>query len=124
MQFLCDVHISYKIVDFLNNTGYKTIHVNTILDKWYTKDKDICNYADNHDYIIITKDSDFRDSHYIKNSPKKLVKINLGNISNSELIHILSEVIKDDEIIESSPYFIIEIDRDRITYITDQNINQ
>lgn len=26
MQFLCDVHISYKIQKFLDNEGYKTIH--------------------------------------------------------------------------------------------------
>ena len=73
MQFLCDVHISYKIVNFPNSAGYKTTHVNTILDKWFTKDKDICVYADNNDFIVISKDSDFRDSYYVKKSPKKLI---------------------------------------------------
>jgi predicted nuclease of predicted toxin-antitoxin system len=70
MQFLCDVHISHKIVNYLNSAGYKTIHVNSILDKWYTKDIDICTYADNNDFIVITKDSDFRDSYFIKRTPK------------------------------------------------------
>jgi predicted nuclease of predicted toxin-antitoxin system len=118
MQFLCDVHISYKIVNFLNSIGYKTIHVNTILDKWHTKDKDICSYADDNDLIVITKDSDFRDSHYIKKTPKKLIKINLGNISNAELVHILSEVANSSEQIKEKPYFLIEIDKNTISYIT------
>lgn len=42
MKFLCDVHISYKVVSFLTGLGYETVHVNQILDKWLTKDKDIC----------------------------------------------------------------------------------
>lgn len=118
MKFLCDVHISYKIVHYLNSCGYDTIHINSVLDKWYTKDRDISEYADNHDYIIITKDADFRDSHYIKKSPKKLIKVNLGNISNTELIHILSEVISSAEKIKALPLFLIEIDKNFITYIT------
>ena len=93
MKFLCDVHISYKIVDFFVSSGFEALHVNKLTDKWYTKDADICAYADLHDYIVVTKDSDFRDSFYIKSTPKKLLKINLGNISNSQLVEILSKNI-------------------------------
>lgn len=66
MRFLCDVHISYKIANHLNSLGFKTLHVNEILDRWYTKDEKICEYADSHDLIVITKDSDFRDSFFCK----------------------------------------------------------
>jgi len=120
MRFLCDVHISYKIVNYLSACGFETIHVNTILNKWHTLDKDICSYADNNDFIVITKDSDFRDSFFVKKSPKKLIKISLGNISNSELIPILLQVIKDIEKIKKIPYFLIEIDKRITTYITNQ----
>ena len=34
------------------------IHVNEILDKWFTKDSDISKYAYLNDLIVITKDSD------------------------------------------------------------------
>ena len=86
MKFLCDVHISIKLVKYLISKNYDCIHVNTILEKWHTKDRDIANYADQNGLILITKDGDFRDSHYLKNTPNKLVKINLGNISNTDLI--------------------------------------
>ncbi len=33
MRFICDVHISFKIVRHLNSLGYETIHVNDILVK-------------------------------------------------------------------------------------------
>lgn len=38
MKFLCDVHISYKLVNFLNSQGYSTDHVNSILEGSKTKD--------------------------------------------------------------------------------------
>jgi predicted nuclease of predicted toxin-antitoxin system len=120
MRFLCDVHISYKIVNYLNSCGYETIHVNTILNKWHTKDKDICKYADSNDFILISKDSDFRDSFFVKKTPKKLIKINLGNIPNTQLILIFEEIISDIKKIKSFPYFLVEIDKNTTSYFTDQ----
>ncbi len=49
MKFLCDVHISYKIVKFFSDLGFEAIHVNTILEGCETKDKDICRFADLND---------------------------------------------------------------------------
>ncbi len=43
--------------------------------------------------MVITKDSDFKNSHFIKHSPKKLIKINLGNISTNNLINILENIL-------------------------------
>ncbi len=71
MKFLCDVHISYKIVKLLNSLSFETVHVNEILDKWFTSDKDICHYAVENDMIVITKDYDFRDSFKIEKYSKK-----------------------------------------------------
>ncbi len=36
MKFLCDAHISLKVVKFLNALGHETLHVNDILEKWNT----------------------------------------------------------------------------------------
>ena len=65
MRFLCDVHISYKLVNAIIKLGFDCIHVNSILDKWYSKDADIAKYADDYNYIIITKDADFRNSFFL-----------------------------------------------------------
>ncbi len=90
-KFLCDVHISYRITKFLAAQGFEAEHVNRILDSYYTKDRDICRYADTHDFIVITKDLDFRNSHFIQKTPRKLLRITLGNISNMQLQQLLSE---------------------------------
>lgn len=117
MRFLCDVHISYKIVNFLSSLGFETIHVNDILQKSQTKDSDICKYADLNDFIVITKDTDFRDLYFIKRIPKKLIKINLGNISNQNLIEILTDNIAKIQTLNSKPNFMLEIDKDSIELI-------
>ena len=64
MKFICDVHISIKLVKFLISKNYNCVHVNTILDKWFTKDNAIAKYTDLNDLLLITKDGDFRASHY------------------------------------------------------------
>jgi predicted nuclease of predicted toxin-antitoxin system len=117
MRFLCDVHISYKIVNFLCSLGHEAIHVNEILQKSQTKDSDISKYADLKDFILISKDSDFKGSFFIKRTPKKLIKINLGNISNQNLIEILSNNIAKIQTLNSKPNFLLEIDKDNIEFI-------
>ena len=123
MKFLCDVHISYKVVNSLSISGFEAIHVNQILERWNTRDKDICEYADSNNFIVITKDYDFRDSFFIKGSPKKLVKINLGNISTSELIKSLSQILDAIERLDKSSTFMIEIDKNFVTFMDEKGIS-
>ena len=124
MKFLCDVHVSLKLVKQLKLLGYDAIHINEILDSWNTPDNKICEFADQNDFILITKDSDFRNSFFIKKSPKKLIKINLGNISNIELIQIISQNLKHFEILNNQPIFIIEVEKSFIQYNDMKNENE
>lgn len=119
MKFLCDVHISYKLLNALNKLGFDCIHVNNILDKWYTKDTAIAKYVDENNLILITKDLDFKNNFFINKTPKRIIKINLGNISNVKLIEIFTANI---DIIYSiatqNQTFMIEIDEEKISFTT------
>ena len=117
MRFLCDVHISYKLANHLTELGFESVHVNDILNKSETKDADICKYADQNDLIVVTKDADFRDSYFIKQTPKKLIKINLGNIPNQELNRIFTENLSTFEKLYRKPNFLLEIDKDDINLV-------
>jgi predicted nuclease of predicted toxin-antitoxin system len=117
MKFLCDVHISYKLTKHLVSLGFESIHVNEILDKSETKDSDLCEYADQYGFVIISKDSDFRDSYFVKQTPKKIIKINLGNISNRELIEIFDNNIEAIQELDGKSNFLLEVDSDRINLI-------
>jgi predicted nuclease of predicted toxin-antitoxin system len=116
MKVLCDVHISHKIVRFLKKNQIESVHVNDILDSWFTKDKDIAIYADAHDFIIFTKDADFRNSYFLTQTPKKLIKLGLGNISTNQLIAILTDNLENIRKICVHNTFIIEINSDQISY--------
>ena len=114
MKFLCDVHIPFKLVKLIESKSFDCVHVN----KWHTKDSDIAEYVDANDFILISKDSDFKNSHYIKKSPKKLVKINLGNISNTDLMNIFSSILPElEKVNKTTEVFIIEIKKE-FTQIT------
>lgn len=117
MRFLCDVHISYKLTKHLISLGFDSIHVNEILDKSETKDSDLCRFADQNNYVIVSKDSDFRDSYFVKQTPKKLIKINLGNIPNQQLINIFNDNIDLIQKLDSKINFLLEIDKDMINLI-------
>lgn len=89
MKVLCDVHIAKKVCTFFQNNGIESVHVNDILDSWYTSDNKISEYADTHGYTVVSKDKDFKNSHLLKKGPKRLLSINLGNISTTKLIALL-----------------------------------
>ena len=112
MRFLCDVHISYKVVNLFEKLGYEAIHVNQILQKSETKDADICKYADNNNYIVVSKDVDFKDSFIINRTPKKLLRICLGNISNELLIHLLMKAESKIQEFKKYEFVMIEIDQE------------
>ena len=88
MNVLCDVHIALKVVRFFQSKNVKAMHVNDLPDSCYSSDKDICKFADQNNFVVVTKDSDFLDTYLVHQTPKSLIKINLGNVSTSELIAI------------------------------------
>jgi len=122
MNILCDVHISYKICKFLNDKNINAVHVNQILNKSETKNSEICVYADSNDYIVLTKDTDFKNTFLINKTPKKLIKTNLGNISNQELMKILEAHLKLIFKLNRKPLFLLEIDIDQIYFIDSDQI--
>ena len=117
MKFLCDVHISYRFVRALQSFGFEVLHINQILNKWFTSDKNICDFSDQNDMILITKDLDFKNSWLLKQTPKKLIRINLGNISTDELIRIFKENMDEFRKFEKKPVFYIEVHHDFIEYL-------
>lgn len=111
MKFLCDVHIPYKLKKFLQEQGFVAEHINNILQGDKTRDISICRYCDEHDFIFITKDSDFVDYYYLKKTPAKLLKINLGNISVEELLSLFLQYLPLIKTVADKKTYLIEFDK-------------
>jgi predicted nuclease of predicted toxin-antitoxin system len=61
MDFLIDVHLPVNLSKFLDKQlDCTSIHVNQILQKWYTTDTEICRYADANNLVVVTKDGDLK----------------------------------------------------------------
>ncbi len=119
MKFLCDVHIPIKLSKEIEQLGFHSTHVNFILNKWNSKDSDIAKYADDQQLILITKDQDFRNSFLVKRTPQKLIKINLGNISNNELIALFEQRISSIQAIDlQNESYMIELGLDNFWIVT------
>lgn len=110
MKFICDVHIAYKLVSWLKQKGCECYHINEVFSNPKTTDKEIAEYADMNRLIVVTKDSDFRDSFILKRSPKKLVKLNTGKSSTQQIINLFVNNWQILVTANQQPYFFIETD--------------
>src|SRR5579875_3604279 len=117
MDFLLDVHLPISLSKFLSNQhNCSSIHVNQILQKWHTTDDEICRYADENGLVLITKDSDFKNSYFINKTPKKLLRIALGNISTIELINLFKQYLPIIINLSDKAAFYIEISKEQISF--------
>lgn len=119
MRFLCDVHITIKLSKYLGKLGHDSEHVNNVLDKWRTSDDRISKYVDENACILISKDQDFKYTHFLKSSPQRLVKVNLGNISNRQLLEIIEKHIdRIADVASKHDKFLIEINEEGLWVVT------
>ena len=89
------------------------------MDKWNTTDENIAQYANQNNLTLITKDQDFRNSFLLKRTPKKLIKVNLGNIPNNELMSIFEQQIEAIRTIDDqNERYMVELGQDNFWILT------
>ena len=88
VKFLVDAQLPFELSQWLCEQGHDSIHTRELPKQNRTSDTDLLMLAKNEFRIVITKDSDFVDSFYLKGSPEKLLLVKTGNVSNTELLKI------------------------------------
>ena len=113
MKFLVNAQLPPLLADWLSEKGFDTLHTNDLPDGDETEDQYIRQIADSNERIVITKDSDFHDSHLLQNKPAKLLLVTTGNLKNRQLMDLfrknLSEIIR-----LFNYYHLIELTNDEI----------
>ena len=97
MKLLLDQNISRKLVPLLREEFPDSAHV-AELDLAQSTDRQIWDFAGQNDYVIVSKDSDFRQLAFLFGPPPKAVWLDVGNVSSStilELIRSSRETIND-----------------------------
>ena len=59
-----------------------------------TPDRQVAQFADDGEFVLMSKDRDFVSSHILKGTPRKLVWVTVGNITNTALEALLMEHIE------------------------------
>ncbi|QPH40949.1 DUF5615 family PIN-like protein [Pedobacter endophyticus] len=113
MKFLIDANLPFKLALHLRNKGFDVIHTDDLPNKEQTTDREIRKTSLEQDRVVISKDSDFLDSHIIIGVPKKFLFISTGNIINRNLINLIESNL--NQIVDLlSEYDLIEINNKEI----------
>jgi len=113
MKFLVDANLPFKLAIALKGKGYDILHTDNLPNKERTTDREIRKISVDEDRIVITKDSDFLDSHLVQGVPSKLLLVTTGNIINKDLF-ILFDKYFDIVVNLFNRYNLIELDNNQI----------
>ena len=94
------------------------MHVNQLPRHSATPDAEIAAFADANDYVVITKDEDFRTGYLLREQPRKLIHIRTGNgIKDHALMELIGRHLPDILRLDTCRTFYLEIDANRFTAI-------
>lgn len=91
MKFLVDAQLPARLAQFLVGAGHDALHTIDLPDGNRTTDAQIAELADADGHVVGTKDLDFRDSHLLSASPRRLLVVATGNVANSALLALFEE---------------------------------
>ena len=84
MKLLFDQHLSPRLVSRLSEVYPNASHVSLVgLD--CAPDEAVWRYAQENDYIIVTKDADFGDLGIMRGFPPKVIWLRLGNCTTGQI---------------------------------------
>lgn len=87
---LLDHNVSWRLVSRLADVFPESVAVSQVgLER--ADDMDIWRYAEEHDLIVVAKDSDLLDIAVLSGPPPHLVRITRGNCSTGDIERVLRE---------------------------------
>ncbi|HAZ48240.1 MAG TPA: hypothetical protein DDW76_00375 [Cyanobacteria bacterium UBA11369] len=87
---LFDQNLSPRLVDRLADIYPSSLHVDAI-GLPTAPDREVWEFARQHDYIIVTKDADFSELSLLLGFPPKVIWIRRGNCSTRDIEMMLRE---------------------------------
>ena len=88
MRFLVDAQLPARLAELLKGAGHDAIHTRELPNGNRSTDREIAQVADTEGQVVVTKDRDFRDGHLLYRSPRSLVVVATGNITNDALLSL------------------------------------
>lgn len=95
MKFVVDAQLPPRLAQHLVSLGHDAVHVASLPGGESQPDPAIAEYADAEGGVVVTKDADFRHSHTVSKTPKRLLVVATGNIGNDELLALFEQRIAE-----------------------------
>ncbi|MBO0929834.1 DUF5615 family PIN-like protein [Fibrella aquatilis] len=89
VKFIIDTQLPPMLATYFRWKGSDAIHTTHFPDGHLLQDAEIGRIALTEDRIIVTKDSDFPDSFFLKGPPPRVLYLRLGNMRNRDLTAFL-----------------------------------
>jgi predicted nuclease of predicted toxin-antitoxin system len=101
VRLLFDQNLSRHLVRFFTVEFPDSVHVTDIgLDT--ATDREIWSYAGEHDLMIVSKDSDFRQLAFLHGPPPKAIWVRMGNASTLNIFNVLRSHLDAIEVFSRS----------------------
>lgn len=114
MKFLIDAQLPAQLARLLQHAGHDAVHTAALPEGNYTTDSRIAEIADAQSRVVVTKDRDFRNGHLLSASPRKLLVVATGNITNAELIalfqtrlDVIVDAFGESDFVELGPHTLV-----------------
>jgi len=113
MKLLVDAQLPLRLAIWLKDAGHDALHTLDLPQANLTPDGEVIAVADQDGRIVVTKDDDFVQTFLIQGKPQRLLLISTGNISNNDLLALISKNIEAiARAFESAAY--VEIGRESL----------
>lgn len=93
MKLLFDQNLSRHLVGQLAVEYPESRHV-TEVDLDTATDNEIWSWAGEHGYVIVSKDSDFRQLAFLHGPPPKAIWLRMGNASTHDIFQVLRDHVE------------------------------
>ena len=101
MKLLFDQNLSRRLVSRLASAFPESAHVAEIgLDQ--AIDDEIWTHAGSYGFVVVSKDSDFRQLAFLHGPPPKVVWLRVGNVSTDAIHRLLAASVDVLEAFDSS----------------------
>lgn len=88
MKLLLDENLSRRIIPYLENEYPGSTQV-TLVGLEQAMGHEIWQYAKEHEFVIVTRDSDYYDLSLVRGAPPQVIWLQTGNISKEKVIDLL-----------------------------------
>jgi predicted nuclease of predicted toxin-antitoxin system len=88
LKLIFDENLSHRLPYALSTEYPGSIHVRSVGLLGAT-DRQIWDFAREHDFVIVSKDTDFRERSYVDGAPPKVIWLDVGNAGTIAIAGLL-----------------------------------